>query len=65
MIVNGYFEDVLFAMYGIRLFSRVLTVNERNEMGLYEVPMFMALLGFLVWVLCFPTFMCVLKDVVV
>ena len=32
-------------MYGRRLFSSVLALTERKDMGLYEVPLFMSLLG--------------------
>ena len=35
---------MLFVVYGTRLFSRVLTITERREMGLYEIPMFVSLL---------------------
>ena len=37
---------MLFVMYGRRLFSRILTMTDRSEIGLYEVPMFMFLLSF-------------------
>ena len=37
---------MVFVMYGRRLFSRVLAITERSKLGLYEVPMFMTLLGF-------------------
>ena len=33
-------------MYGSSVFSRVFAITERNEMGLYDVPMFMSLFGF-------------------
>ena len=33
-------------MYGIRLFSNVFAITERRDMGLYEVSLFMSLLGF-------------------
>ena len=36
---------MLFVMYGIRLCTSVLAITE-SEMGLYEVTMFMSLLGF-------------------
>ena len=37
----------LFAvMYGRRLFSSVFAITERSDMGLYEVPLSMSLLGF-------------------
>ena len=41
VIVEWLFEAVLMlsVMYGRRLFSRVLTITKRNEMGLYEVSM--------------------------
>ena len=31
---------------GISVFSSVFAITERNEMGLYDVHMFMSLLGF-------------------
>ena len=33
-------------MYGIRHFSSVIEITERRDMGLYEVPLSMSLLGF-------------------
>ena len=33
-------------MYGSCVFSSVLAITERSEMGLYDVPMFMSLFGF-------------------
>ena len=33
-------------MYGRRLFSSVFAITEMTEMGLYEVPLSMSLLGF-------------------
>ena len=33
-------------MYGRRLFSSVFAIIERRDMGLYEVPLFVSLLGF-------------------
>ena len=33
-------------MYGRRLFSSVFAITERRDMGLYEVPLSMSLLGF-------------------
>ena len=33
-------------MYGRRLFSSVFAITERRDMGLYEVPLFVSLLGF-------------------
>ena len=37
---------MLFVMYGSSVFSSVVAIAERNEMGLYDVPMFMYLFGF-------------------
>ena len=37
---------MLTVMYGIRLFSSVFAITERGDMGLYEVPLFVSLLGF-------------------
>ena len=37
---------MLFVMYGSSVFSSVLAITERSEMGLYDVPMFMSLVGF-------------------
>ena len=37
---------ILFVMYGSSVFSSVLAITERSEMGLYDVPMFMSLFGF-------------------
>ena len=33
-------------MYGRKLFSIVFAITERRDMGLYEVPLFVSLLGF-------------------
>ena len=33
-------------MWGRKLFSSVYTITERRDMGLYEVPLFVSLLGF-------------------
>ena len=35
-------------MQGIRLFSSVFAITERRDMGLYEEPLFMSLLGFVI-----------------
>ena len=37
---------MLFVMYGSSVFSSVFAITERSEMGLYDVPMLMSLLGF-------------------
>ena len=37
---------MLFVMYVSSVFSSVFAIIERSEMGLFDVPMFMALLGF-------------------
>ena len=37
---------MLFVMHGSSVFSSVLVITERSEMGLYDVPMFMSLFGF-------------------
>ena len=37
---------MLFLMYGSSVFSSVFAITERSEMGLYDMPMFMSLLGF-------------------
>ena len=37
---------MLFVMYESSIFSSVFAIAERNEMGLYDVPMFMFLFGF-------------------
>ena len=37
---------MLFVMYGSSVFSSVFAITERSEKGLYDVPMFMSLLGF-------------------
>ena len=37
---------MLFVMYGSSVFSSVFVITERNEMGLYDVPIFMSLFGF-------------------
>ena len=36
---------ILFMMYGSSVFSSVFVITERSKMGLYDVPMFMSLLG--------------------
>ena len=36
----------IFVMYGSIIFSSVFVITERSEMGLYDAPMFMSLLGF-------------------
>ena len=36
----------VFGMYGRRLFSSVCSITETRDMGLYEVPLSMCLLGF-------------------
>ena len=33
-------------MYGSRLFSSVFSITERRDMGLYDVPLSVSLLGF-------------------
>ena len=43
MIVPGMFVCSSFL---IRLFSSVLAITERRDMGLYEVPLSVSLLGF-------------------
>ena len=37
---------MLFVMYGSSVFSSVFAINERSEMGRYDVHMFMSLFGF-------------------
>ena len=37
---------MLFVMYGSSVFPSVFDMIERSEMVLYDVPMFMSLLGF-------------------
>ena len=37
---------MLFVMHRSSVYSCVFAINERNEMGLYDVPMFMSLFGF-------------------
>ena len=37
---------MVFVMYGSSVFSSVLAITERSEMGLYDVPMFMSLLDY-------------------
>ena len=39
---------ILFVMYGGSVFSSSFSITERSEMGLYDVPMFMPLLGFVI-----------------
>ena len=36
---------MLFVMYGNIVFSSVLAITERSEMGMYDVPMFISLFG--------------------
>ena len=42
VVVFGMFD----VMYGRRLFSSVFAITERRDMCLYEVPLSMSLLGF-------------------
>ena len=37
---------LLFVMYGSSVFFSVFAITERNEMGMYDVPMFMSSFGF-------------------
>ena len=37
---------MLFVIYGSSVFSGVFAITERSEIALYNVPMFMSLLGF-------------------
>ena len=37
---------MLSVMLGRRLFSSVVAINERRDMGQYDVPLFVSLLGF-------------------
>ena len=37
---------MLFVMYASSVFSSVFAITERSEMGLYDVPMCMSLIGF-------------------
>ena len=37
---------MLFVMYGSSVPLQCFAITERNEMGLYDVPMFMSLFGF-------------------
>ena len=37
---------MLFVMYGSSVFSIVFAITDRSEMGLYDVPLFMSLVGF-------------------
>ena len=37
---------MLFVMYGSSVFSSVFAITERSEIGLYDVPMFISLIGF-------------------
>ena len=39
-------SGMLFVMYGSSVFSSVVAITERSEMGLYDVHMFMSLFGF-------------------
>ena len=48
---------ILFLMYG----SSVFAITERNEMVLYDVPMFMCLFGFGIGMM----FACVRDDIVI
>ena len=41
---------ILFVMYGSSVVSSVFAINERSEMGLYDVHMFMSLFGYVVHV---------------
>ena len=36
----------MFVMYVSRVFSRIFAITERSRRGLYDVHMFMSLLGF-------------------
>ena len=37
---------MLFVIYGSSVSSSVFAITERSEMGMYDVPMFMSLFGF-------------------
>ena len=37
---------MLFVMYGSSVFSSVLAITDRSDMGLYDVPIFISLFGF-------------------
>ena len=39
-------RGMLFVMYGSSVVSSVFAITERNEMGLYDVSMFMSFFGF-------------------
>ena len=45
-------------MYGRRLFSGVFAFTERSDMGLYEVPLSMSLLGFVMGTMLANFYMC-------
>ena len=49
-------RGMLFVMYGSSVFSSVLAITERSEMGLYDVPMFMFFWGVGNWYGCFASF---------
>ena len=36
----------MFGIFGSSDFSSIFAITERSEMGLYDVPMFISLLGF-------------------
>ena len=40
---------MLFVMYGSSVFSGVFAIEERSELGLYDVPMFMSCVWFWNW----------------
>ena len=42
----GMVCGMVFVMYGSSVFSSVFAITKRSEMGLYDVPMFMSLIGF-------------------
>ena len=50
-------------MYGRRLFCSVFAITERRDMGLYEVPLSMSLLGFGMWTMLANFHMCGIKFV--
>ena len=37
--------QILFMIYGNSVFSSIFAIPERSDMGLYDMPMFMSLLG--------------------
>ena len=45
----GDVMDVVFSVCIVRLFSSVFAITERRDMGLYEVPLSVSLLGFGIW----------------